>query len=106
MAHQSLDDINTGRWDRIAVQIRQEHAGKIHVATNDLHRLKDITESTADDIWITFHGAKLWWTRLAPGPVEGDEISKFRRTLDRWQDRSESGFGRPGLPSCWLGSRE
>ena len=67
--HQTVDDINAGRWETIERQLREECAGKPQVATTDLNRLRDIAESTSDDIWITFHGAKLWWARLADGVV-------------------------------------
>lgn len=90
-SHQSIEDINARQWDLIAEQLREEHKGKPHVATNDLNRLRDIVHSGADDLWITFHHAKLWWTRLAPGPVERDATSKFRRTRQPWSDRSENG---------------
>ena len=86
-SRQSIDDINNGRWEIIANQLRVEHEGKPpQVATNDLNRLRDIATSTGDDIWITFHGSKLWWTRLAPTPLQADEISKFRETLHPWRD--------------------
>lgn len=89
--HQSLADINAGRWAVIAEQLRDEQPDKPQVATTDLNRLRDITLSTPEDVWITFHGAKLWWTRLALGQVEEDDISKYRVTLDGWHDTSQSG---------------
>ncbi len=89
--NQFLDDINAGRWDAISEQLRNEHPDKPQVATNDLNRLHDITLSTPDDLWITFHGAKLWWARLAGGPVEEDEVSKYRVTVNGWRDTSLSG---------------
>jgi hypothetical protein len=89
--NQSLADINAGHWDTIEAQLRQEQPGSRQVATTDLHRLRDIVESSEDDIWITFHAAKLWWARLANGPVQADHISKFRLTTDGWHDTSASG---------------
>ncbi len=91
-SHQSIDDINNGLWEIIANQLRVEHEGKPpQVATNDLNRLRDIAISTGDDIWITFHGSKLWWTRLAPTPIQADEISKFRETMHPWRDAALNG---------------
>ncbi len=90
-SQQSVADINAGQWDHIEQQLRQEHDGKAQVATNDLNRLRDIVESTPDDIWMTFHKAKLWWTRVADGPVEQDGVSKFRRTALPWSDRATNG---------------
>jgi hypothetical protein len=84
--HQHVEDINGDRWSLIEQQLRAESKGKSGVATTDLNRLKDIAHSDAEDVWVTFHLAKLWWTRLLPGPVEQDEVSKFRRTTG-WSDK-------------------
>jgi hypothetical protein len=93
--NQSLDDINAGRWEHIRKQLAQQHEGKPkgkpQGVTNDTNRLRDIAESTPDDIWITFHASKLWWTRLAAGPVLGDKVSKYRRTKHPWKDKDETG---------------
>jgi hypothetical protein len=89
---QSVDDINAGRWDLIDEQLRAKDEGKrVAATTSDLKALKNIAASTGEDIWITFHKAKLWWTRLASGPVEQDSISKFRRTAGPWSDRGADG---------------
>ncbi len=88
---QTLEDINTGRWSEIEQQLRIEQTGKPQVATTDLNRLRDISQSTSEDIWITFHGAKLWWARLAPSGVEKDETSKFRRVQGLWSDKTLKG---------------
>lgn len=88
---QSVDDINVRDWPRIESQLRAAQPSAPQVATNDLNRLRDIVESIPTDIWITFHGAKLWWARLAKGSVQVDAISKFRPTLDGWQCTSEQG---------------
>jgi len=90
-SNQSLADINAGRWSAIAEQLRQEQPNQPQVSTTDLNRLQDIALSTPEDVWITFHGAKLWWARLALGPIEEDDISKYRVTLDGWHDSSQSG---------------
>lgn len=88
---QSLADINAHRWPLIATQLQRAQPNNQQVATTDLNRLRDIVLSTPEDIWITFHGAKLWWARLAAGPVEEDGISKYRVTIDGWHDSSQSG---------------
>ncbi|HUZ07276.1 MAG TPA: restriction endonuclease [Candidatus Paceibacterota bacterium] len=87
----SLEDINSGRWSEIEKQLQIEHTGKPQVATTDFNRLRDIALSTPDDIWITFHGAKMWWGRLAAGGVESDQLSKFRRLEGKWSDKSLKG---------------
>ena len=89
--HQTVDDINAGEWTKIAKQLQIEHQGKPQVSTNDLNRLRDIALSTPDDIWITFHGAKLWWARLSEGRVEQDDISKYRRVQGAWSDKALTG---------------
>jgi len=88
---QSIKDINSHRWDFIEGQLRTEHKDKpASVATTDLNGLKIIAESVLDDIWVTFYQAKLWWARLT-GPVEQDEVSKFRHTVNPWSDHTENG---------------
>jgi restriction endonuclease len=86
----SLEDINSGNWDAIEHRLRcdQPHQG---TATRDVNALRDIVASTEEDIWITFHGSRLWWCRLAPSPVQADEISKFRRVAGAWSDCDASG---------------
>lgn len=86
--HQSVADINAGQWDTIAAQLQSNQ--KPGVATTDLNRLRDIAQSTSDDVWIAFSAAKLWWARLK-GPVREDSISKYRETVDGWHDKSVSG---------------
>lgn len=89
---QSVEDINAGRWQIIEEQLRAKDQGKrVAATTSDLNALKLIAASGVEDLWITFHQAKLWWTHLAPGPVEQDNISKFRRTAEPWRDRAADG---------------
>jgi hypothetical protein len=81
---QSIEDINAGNWELINKQLKHLHSGKPSgVATTGTNALRMIAESTPEDIWIAFHQMKLWWTSVA-GPVEQDEISKFRRTVNPW----------------------
>lgn len=88
----SLDDINAGRWDIIEKQIREEQKGKPPgVATADLNALRRIVHSKPEDVWITFHQNKLWWTRLSVGSVEEDDLSKYRKVAVPWSDRAADG---------------
>lgn len=88
----TAEDINAGRWKRIEKKIRAKLQDKpTGVATSDFNALRSIAQSSPTDIWITFHKTKLWWTRLAPGPVEEDSISKFRRTAIPWSDCATNG---------------
>ena len=88
---QSIVDINSRRWDFIERQLRAEHKGKPSgVATTDFNGLRMIAESDPGDVWITFYQAKLWWARLT-GPVEQDEVSKFRNTVNPWSDHAANG---------------
>jgi GH24 family phage-related lysozyme (muramidase) len=90
---QTLDDINAGRWALIEGQLRAAHEGKPKgEATRALNGLRMIAESGPEDVWITFHEAKLWWTRVSSDPVERDGVSMFRRTAQPWRD--EAGNGR------------
>jgi hypothetical protein len=87
--NQTVDDIVNGRWTEIGQQLLRDSAGKRGVATTDCNRLRDIAESGSEDVWVTFHAAKMWWTQMAPGQVEQDEVSKFRRTTG-WSDKGGS----------------
>lgn len=88
---QSLADIEAGRWDLIESQLRAEQVGKQQVASTDLNRLKDLASSGPDDIWVTFHEAKLWWVRVDGDGVFEDDTSKYLRTQGAWSDRSLNG---------------
>jgi hypothetical protein len=105
----ALADINSHNWDVIERKLRAElpHQG---TATRDSNALREIVVSTEEDVWITFHRSRLWWCRLAGGPVEEDDVSKFRRVLGRWSDRDTNGrvlviAGIPGLLSQLQGFR-
>jgi len=88
----ALEDIRERRWDVIEKQLRTQHQARPRgTATADLNALRRITESSPDDVWVTFHKTKLWWTRLASSPFEEDEQSKFRRTGQPWSDRDVNG---------------
>jgi Restriction endonuclease len=89
---QSLGDINAGHWTVIEEQLRAKDQGKlIPATTSDLNALKIIATSGPEDIWITFHKSKLWWTRLAHGAVKKDAVSKFRLTSQPWNDKAADG---------------
>ena len=88
--HQTLEDINIGRWDLIDGQLREQLADKLKgEATRALNGLQMIAQSGPEDVWITFYQSKLWWTRVAAAPVEEDSISKFRRTAQPWKDGAD-----------------
>lgn len=80
-----LADIHAGDWKRIRARLAEEHKHKGTVTT-DTRRLRDLATSGPDDLWITFHGSRLWWGRVADGPIEEDSVSKFRRMVDGWHD--------------------
>lgn len=89
---QTIDDINAGRWELIENQLRAKDQGKlIPATTSDFNALKILAQSNSDDVWVTFHQSKLWWTRLAPGPIFEDEISKYRLTAQPWSDQAANG---------------
>jgi hypothetical protein len=88
--HNPLADVNAHNWEAVRGQIQHEqpHRG---TSTRDVNALREIVVSTEVDIWITFHRSRLWWCRLAEGPVEEDETSKFRRVRGAWSDRAADG---------------
>ena len=85
--NQTLQDINTNRWDIIKNQLREELKSQSE-ATRALNGLKRIVTSDSQDIWITFHKSKLWWTKIDSSPITNDQISKFRKTAQPWSDLS------------------
>ena len=90
-SQQTIEDINAGNWKLIERQLRKELKDKPPgVATRDLNGLKIIAGAKPEDIWITFHEAKLWWTHLKEAPVKQDSISKFRTTRP-WSDKDING---------------
>jgi restriction endonuclease len=87
-SHQNVADINTGNWAKIKKQL--DAGKKQSVATADLNRLRELTASVRGDVWVTFHEGRMWWTRVVPGPVRQDKLSKYRKTQP-WRDRDEQG---------------
>jgi hypothetical protein len=86
--HQNVADINAGNWAKIKKQL--DAGKKQSVATADLNRLRELTASVRGDVWVTFHEGRMWWTRVVPGPVRQDKLSKYRKTQP-WRDRDEQG---------------
>jgi hypothetical protein len=78
-----LAEINAGKWKDIERRIRKDMADP-GAAKRDLNALRVAVASTEQDVWITFYAGCLWWCRLAPGAVEEDATSKFRRTVAPW----------------------
>jgi hypothetical protein len=85
-----LTEIHAGEWVRIRARLAEEHKHKGTVTT-DTRRLRDLANSGPKDLWITFHGSRLWWGRVADGPIEEDSVSKFRRLADGWHDTNLKG---------------
>jgi hypothetical protein len=88
--HQSLDDINQSRWEVIGDQLRKEIPNK-GAAKRDLQSLRNIVESTSEDVWITFSSCFLWWCKLAEKEVFEDKISKYRRVKEHWHNTDVNG---------------
>jgi len=97
---QALSDINNGRWGIIQRQLEKEMADQ-GVATRDCRALRMLCESTVDDIWITFHGNRLWWCKVAESKIYEDKTSKYRK-VQGWH--SEDVLGKPLLTTQIPGS--
>jgi hypothetical protein len=82
-SRQSLSDINARKWKKIHKQL-ESYAKNKGTATRDCNALKLFTESTPNDIWITFYQSHLWWCRLAKGKVRKDKVSKYRKVEGSW----------------------
>ena len=90
---QTLSDINKGRWNIIQKQLEDEISDK-GTATRDCRALRMLCESTAEDIWITFHASHLWWCKVAEKRIFEDKVSKYRKVED-WHCKDI--FGTPLL---------
>lgn len=87
---QSVDDINNKRWEKLGQEILAKNKNKKGPASADLNALRRIAEAGPDEVWITFHQAKLWWTRIIGEESIQDSTSKYRLTLP-WSDKSLTG---------------
>ena len=80
------------KWKVILDELKKEHPAK-GVATNFFHQLKNIAESTSNDVWITFHKSHLWWCRLVESGVfaaQEGEGPKYRETTG-WSNEDVDG---------------
>ena len=85
-----LQDINSKKWESVRQQLAAEIPDKGSV-TRDFKALSNICESCPDDIWITFHASKLWWTKAGEETIYEDEISKYRKTSIPWSSTNIKG---------------
>ena len=81
----TVEEINQRNWDTLKEKYQHRYKNKSS-ATVDINALKTIVESTADDIWITFHASQLWWCRVGEPGIFKDEISKYRKMAGRWNN--------------------
>ena len=88
--HQDVQDINRGDWEKIREQLRQasRHRG---VATRDLNALRLISESTSEDLWITFFQGAMWWCKLGPEEIVQDGKTKYRQVNGKWSNQDVLG---------------
>jgi len=88
--HQDIQDINRGNWKKIEEQLRQEstYRGK---ATRDLNALRLISESTSEDLWITFFQGTMWWCTLGSREMFQDDKSKYRQVNGKWSNQDVHG---------------
>jgi hypothetical protein len=104
-----LNDIVTEKWEDINQQIIKINKTR-GMATIDYKRLRDLALATPDDVWITFHDSQLWWCRLQSGPVQEDQISKYRLVQGQWFNTDIQGRALlinqiPGILSKTIGFR-
>ena len=87
---QDVQDINRGDWEKIQEQLRQEstHRG---VTTRDLNALRLISESTSEDLWITFSQGTMWWCKLGGKEILQNDKSKYRQVDGKWSNQDVRG---------------
>lgn len=81
-----LTEIQAADWASIRKRLSHEHDNEATITT-DTKRLRDLADSTGDDLWITFHDSHLWWGRVSADPIRQDRISKYRKLLNGWSCR-------------------
>jgi hypothetical protein len=74
---QSLEDINSGNWEKIRKQL----------STRDLNALRWICESSSEDLWITFIQGTMWWCKLGSNKVFKDNESQYRQVDGKWSNQ-------------------
>lgn len=79
-----LPAIREKRWDDIRDIVKR--AMPRGGGTHDFNMLKVFVESGPDDLWITFHGSKLWWCRIS-GELKKDKTSMYKAVDGQWSDR-------------------
>jgi hypothetical protein len=79
-----------GRWPEVRTEVagRRANAG---TTANDLRQVRAFYEATEQDLFVTFHGGSLWWSRPHGGAERLEDGSKRRSTLDGWLATSEGG---------------
>ena len=80
-----IDEINQRKWDDLKQKYRKTYKNE-GSATKDINALKNIVESTSDDIWITFYKNYLWWCRVGDPKIFEDKISNYRKVSSRWNN--------------------
>ena len=88
----TVKEINQRNWDNLKQKYRKTYKSNSS-ATMDINALKNIVESTSEDIWITFHNDYLWWCRVEEVGIFEDKNSKYRKVSGRWNNRDV--FGQP-----------
>lgn len=88
-----LTDINNGNWDSIKRITKKDFndRNKKNGATQDYEALKRFCQATEEDVFITFYKGLMHWCILDHSPVEEDDRSKFRKTINGWSSISLNG---------------
>jgi len=81
-----VEEINQRNWNNLKQKYRNRFKND-GSATADINALKTVVESTSDDIWITFYASHLWWCRVGEPRILQDEISKYRKVAERWNNK-------------------
>lgn len=86
----TLEEIQSRKWEKIK-RHKSYQDKKAGAVTSDINALKHFSESTSDDVWITFHTGCLWWCRLGEAEVKEDEISRYRLLESVWSNKDVAG---------------
>ncbi|SUA36627.1 Uncharacterised protein [Neisseria zoodegmatis] len=67
-----------------------EHRRDLGAATRDVNQIKDFYTLTDEDYFITFYKNQLWWCQPKGAPIEKEDGTRVRETLDGWHNSSRT----------------
>jgi hypothetical protein len=92
---QDIRDINQKNWEKIRQQLAKGSKQNKGQLTRDWNAVREISESTSEDLWIAFSQNAMWWGKLSSQEMFQDDKSKYRLVSGNWsnEDAKFEGLG-------------